>query len=75
MTAINYSQYCAYRLPCGICSRTNSYCPLFSGKIDVTWATENTSVTTNSVATTKDDRKAIDEEIERAWEYAKTDRR
>lgn len=25
---INYSQCCFYRLPCGICTRTNSFCPL-----------------------------------------------
>lgn len=24
----DYSTYCAYRLPCGICTRTNSVCPL-----------------------------------------------
>ena len=24
----NYSQYCFYRLPCGICTRTNEFCPL-----------------------------------------------
>lgn len=23
----NYSQYCFYRLPCGICTRTNEFCP------------------------------------------------
>lgn len=26
-----YSQYCSFRLPCGICTRTNSICPLGSG--------------------------------------------
>ena len=52
MTAINYSQYCAYRLPCGICTRTNSYCPIFNGTVGITWTTESTStgVTVNSVA-------------------------
>lgn len=54
MTTIDYSQYCAYRLPCGICTRTNSYCPLFSGIIDVTWMTESTSVTVNPVAERKE---------------------
>lgn len=49
MTANNYSQYCAFRLPCGICTRTNSYCPLPSGTIAVTWTTESTSVTINPV--------------------------
>ena len=26
-----YSQYCSFRLPCGVCTRTNSICPLASG--------------------------------------------
>ena len=55
MTAIDYSQYCSYRLPCGICTRTNSYCPLFSGTIDVTWTTESTSVTVNPVTERKEE--------------------
>ena len=57
MTTIYYSQYCAYRLPCGFCTRTNSYCPLFSGKIDVTWTTESTgtSVTVNPVTERKEE--------------------
>lgn len=25
---INYAQHCEYRLPCGICQRTNTICPL-----------------------------------------------
>ena len=32
----NYTNYCSYRLPCGICQRTNSICPL-SGGIYTTW--------------------------------------
>jgi len=31
----NYYEYCWYRLPCGICTRTNSMCPL--GKGEITW--------------------------------------
>ena len=27
-TNLTYGQYCGHRLPCGICSRTNSMCPL-----------------------------------------------
>ena len=23
-----YAAYCSFRLPCGICTRTNSYCPI-----------------------------------------------
>ena len=30
---INYAQYCAYRLPCGICQRTNAVCPLSANTI------------------------------------------
>ena len=55
MTEFNYSQYCAYRLPCGICIRTNTYCPLFSGTIDVTWTTESTNITVNPVAERKEE--------------------
>ena len=32
----NYTNYCSYRLPCGICQRTNSICPL-NGGIYATW--------------------------------------
>lgn len=31
----NYHEYCWYRLPCGICTRTNEFCPL-SGNSKVT---------------------------------------
>ena len=31
-TSTTYGQYyCSFRLPCGICTRTNSICPLGSG--------------------------------------------
>lgn len=55
MITNNYSQYCAYRLPCGICTRTNTYCPLFSGTIDVTWTAESTNITVNPVAERKEE--------------------
>lgn len=47
----NYSQYCLYRLPCGICTRTNSVCPL-SGNSTITpsWL-PNTIVYTNGGGT------------------------
>lgn len=51
---VYYSQYCAYRLPCGICTRTNSYCPLSNG-MEVTWLTESTSVTVNPVVERKEE--------------------
>lgn len=30
-TNYTYSQYCSFRLPCGVCTRTNSFCPVSSG--------------------------------------------
>lgn len=30
---LSYSQHCSYRLPCGICTRTNGFCPLGSGAV------------------------------------------
>lgn len=48
---IDYSQYCAYRLPCGICTRTNAPCPLNYGHIEITWASAGTSVTVNNIGT------------------------
>ena len=37
---LNYSQYCLYRLPCGICTRTNSICPLSGNCITTpSWGT------------------------------------
>lgn len=33
--------YCWYRLPCGICQRTNQICPLMSnGGWEISWTTE-----------------------------------
>lgn len=29
-------QYCQYRLPCGICTRTNSMCPLITNTPTIT---------------------------------------
>ena len=52
---IDYSQCCTYRLPCGICTRTNSHCPLFSNGIEVTWAAgTTTSITVDTVAEGKE---------------------
>ena len=30
----NYSKFCWHRLPCGICTKTNSMCPLFNGQAE-----------------------------------------
>ena len=35
----NYTNYCNFRLPCGICQRTNSICPLSGGICTPTWTT------------------------------------
>lgn len=47
-----YSNYCAFRLPCGLCKETNSYCPTagYSGPA-VTWAS---GVGTGTPVTTKE---------------------
>ena len=42
----NYYEYCWYRLPCGICTRTNSMCPL--GKGEVTWEYNKITCDSNS---------------------------
>lgn len=39
----NYWQFCSYRLPCGICSRTMTICPFNNDGTKVTW-----DVTTNN---------------------------
>ena len=46
----NYTNYCSYRLPCGICQRTNSICPLSgNGTWTPTWeVTCNTAASTGS---------------------------
>ena len=47
---INYSSYCCYRLPCGICTRTNSTCPLGGGTAILSWQYPNV-VYTNGTGT------------------------
>ena len=46
----NYTNYCFYRLPCGICQRTNSICPFSGGICAPTWTTP--TFTTSTVAPT-----------------------
>lgn len=31
----NYSKFCWHRLPCGICTKTNSMCPMFKGQAEL----------------------------------------
>lgn len=33
-----YTNYCASRLPCGICRLTNAICPMWNGSVTPTWA-------------------------------------
>lgn len=47
-TAYDYGQYCAFRLPCGICTKTNQYCPVHIGRIEVTWTSAGTSISVNA---------------------------
>lgn len=45
MTVQNdYYQYCAYRLPCGICTWTNTYCPM-QEIATLTWMQTNADLT------------------------------
>ena len=39
----NYTNYCSYRLPCGVCQRTNSICPLSDGIQKSPWNISCTS--------------------------------
>ena len=38
-TKTNYYENCAFRLPCGVCTRTNSMCPIgyYANTPIVTW--------------------------------------
>lgn len=36
-------QYCQYRLPCGICTKTNSICPLGGRVPTITWTANGPS--------------------------------
>lgn len=48
----NYTNYCFYRLPCGICQRTNSMCPLAGGTSTPTWTPKwEVTCTTGAVGT------------------------
>lgn len=45
----NYYESCGFRLPCGICTRTHSTCPLWRVEMPVvTWATSMTVSTEGS---------------------------
>jgi hypothetical protein len=45
VTNNSYRYYCTYRLPCGICTRTDSYCPLTHTLPDITWSTPTITCT------------------------------
>ena len=51
-----HEQYCANRLPCGICRLTNSQCPKYFGGVDITWNNKVTNTTVdNSIHTNPED--------------------
>ena len=39
----NVYNYCAWRLPCGICERTNKVCPTGYSGPSITWTTASSS--------------------------------
>lgn len=45
-TADSYSNYCSYRLPCGICIRTNAMCPKWYSH-SITWTASTNPTITN----------------------------
>lgn len=45
-TADSYSNYCSYRLPCGVCIRTNAMCPKQYSP-SITWTTSTNPTITN----------------------------
>lgn len=48
--SINYNyNYCFHRLPCGVCMRTNSICPMSEQSIQPTWGPN--TITTNTGTT------------------------
>jgi len=44
----NAIKYCAYRLPCGLCSRTYTQCPYATNTVEITCTT---SEVTNGIST------------------------
>lgn len=44
---VSYNDFCAYRLPCGICTRTNCACPLPKSS---TWEVTNVVCITDDEA-------------------------
>ena len=52
ITKSNYNESCGFRLPCGICTRTNMMCPIWYPQTpQVTWVTD---VTTSAVSERSD---------------------
>ena len=71
-TGIDYTQYCVYRLPCGICTRTNQICPLNYGSNQpiITWTSDFTTScsSSESLETTYISNKKISEDDISAFE-------
>lgn len=47
-TTYSYGQYCWFRLPCGICTRTNQHCPVRGGTVEITCTSAGTSISVNA---------------------------
>ena len=47
-TISTYGNYCTFRLPCGICTRTNSYCPIAGNTISSPYTYEQTCTINSS---------------------------
>ena len=47
---LSYNEWGSWRLPCGICQRTNSICPMSGGwNINPTWTIKTDSITTGTI--------------------------
>ena len=52
--SITYNEeYCPYRLPCGICTRTNQQCPKCTVTVTPTWVSTSTTSQTDGTITVK----------------------
>lgn len=43
-----YTNYCANKLPCGICRLTMSFCPLGNNEPSITWCNTTSTATTQA---------------------------
>ena len=54
---VTYNQYCSFRLPCGVCSKTGCFCPFPNGNMPIypTWVGPTCSSTMEVKTDGKDD--------------------